>query len=132
MTARWRAAVFGALAALWAAVLFWESSRANPFPFLPQAVLSQDKLLHAGAYAVLGVLVAAALRGTRLGAGRAIVVAAVLASAYGATDEWHQAHVPGRDADPADWGADTVGAIVGASAAVRALRGRTARASIRA
>jgi VanZ family protein len=132
VTARGRAGLFGALAALWAALLFWESSRANPFPFLPQSLLSQDKLLHAGAYAVLGSLLAAALRGTRLGGGRAVVAAAVLASAYGASDEWHQAYVPGRTSDPADWAADTLGAIVGASAAARALRGRNARASIRA
>jgi VanZ family protein len=132
VTARWRGATFGALAALWAGVLFWESSRPDPFPFLPGSILSQDKLLHAGAYAVLGVLLATALRATRLGAARAVVVAAVLASAYGATDEWHQAYVPGRTSDPADWAADTVGAILGASAAVLALRGRTARASIRA
>jgi VanZ family protein len=119
------------LALLWAAVLFWESSQANPFPFLPPTL--PDKLLHAGAYAVLGALLAAALRGTRLGAGwRGVVVAVVLASAYGASDEWHQWFVPGRTADPADWAADTVGAIAGATAVALALRGRTARASIRA
>jgi VanZ family protein len=118
------------LAALWAALLFWESSRANPFPFLPEGLLSQDKLLHAGAYAVLGGLVAAALAGTRLGRGRVVAIAVALAAAYGATDEWHQSHVPGRDADPADWAADAAGALAGAAAAVLALRGRIARASI--
>jgi VanZ family protein len=128
---RWGAA-FAVLALLWAAVLFWESSRANPFPFLPAALLSQDKLLHAGAYAVLGALVATALRATRLGLARALALAAVVAALYGATDEWHQSFVPGRTADPFDWAADAIGAIAGASAAVLALRGRIARASIRA
>ncbi len=131
MTARTQGRVFAALALVWAAVLFWESSRANPFPFLPQGLLAQDKLLHAGAYAVLGALVAASLR-TRVGPGHAVLVAVLLAAAYGATDEWHQAYVPGRDADPLDWTADAAGAILGAAAAVLALRGRTARASIRA
>ncbi len=132
MTARGRGWLFVVLAALWAALLYWESSRANPFPFLPEGILSQDKLLHAGAYAVLGALVAAALRARGTGAGRAVVLAVLVAAAYGATDEWHQAHVPGRDADPLDWAADAVGAIAGAAAAAVVLRGPTARASIRA
>ncbi len=132
MTARGRSAVLVVLAIAWAGVLFWESSRANPFPFLPEGLLSHDKLLHAGAYAVLGALVAAALRARGSGAARAVALAVVVAAAYGATDEWHQAYVPGRDADPLDWTADAVGAIAGAAAAVLALRGRIARASIRA
>ena len=130
MTLGRRGALFGVLAVGWAGLLFWESSRANPFPFLPESILSHDKLLHLGAYGVLGALVAAALA-ARLGAPRAIALAAVIAAAYGATDEWHQAYVPGRDADPADWGADAVGAIAGASAAALALRRLGARASIR-
>jgi VanZ family protein len=132
VTARGRGGLFVALAVLWAAVLFWESSRANPFPFLPEGLLSHDKLLHAGAYAVLGALVAAAFRAWGLGAGRAVSLAMLVAAAYGATDEWHQAYVPGRDADPLDWTADAAGAALGAAAAALALRGRTARASIRA
>jgi VanZ family protein len=81
---------------------------------------------------VLGALVAAALRATRLGLGAAAAIAAVIAAAYGATDEWHQSLVPGRTADRFDWAADAIGAILGAAGAVLALRGRTARASIRA
>ncbi len=131
MTSGRRGAIFVVLAVAWAGLLYWESSKANPFPFLPESILSQDKLLHLGAYAVLGALVAGALAG-RLGAARAIGLAALIAAAYGVTDEWHQSYVPGRDADPADWAADAVGAIAGASAAVLALRRLGARASIRA
>jgi VanZ family protein len=132
VTARGRGALFAALAALWASVIFWASSRPNPFPWLPEGLLSRDELLHAGAFAVLGGLVGAALAASRLGTARAVALAAVLAAAYGATDEWHQAYVPGRTPDPADLAADAAGAIAGAAAAVLALRGRTARASIRA
>ena len=131
MTPRRRGALFAALAVAWAGLLFWESSQASPFPFLPESILSQDKLLHLGAYAVLGALVAGALAG-RLGGARAIGLAALIAAAYGATDEWHQRWVPGREADPADWAADAVGAIAGASGAALALRRLGARASIRA
>ncbi len=131
MTSGRRGAIFVVLAVAWAGLLYWESSKANPFPFLPESILSQDKLLHLGAYAVLGALVAGALA-ARIGGARAVGLAALIAAGYGATDEWHQSYVPGRDADPADWAADAVGAIAGASAAVLALRRLVARASIRA
>jgi VanZ family protein len=133
MTERTRRTLFAALAVAWAALLFWESSQASPFPFLPDAIFTHDKLLHLGAYAVLAGLLTGALARSRLGAaGRAAAVAVLLASAYGATDEWHQAHVPGRDADPWDWAADTLGALAGSAAGTVILRRRDQRASIRA
>jgi VanZ family protein len=39
--------------------------------------------------------------------------AVVLASAYGVTDEVHQAFVPGRTSSVEDWAADTIGAVTG-------------------
>jgi VanZ family protein len=45
-----------------------------------------------------------------------------MASAFGASDEFHQAFVPGRTADVADWMADTLGAAIGALVATFALR----------
>jgi VanZ family protein len=133
MTERGRARLYGVLALAWAAFIFWESSKADPFPFVPQGILSHDKLLHFGAYAVLGGLLAGALSRTRLGtAPRAAAVALLLASAYGASDELHQSFVPGRDSDPWDWAADTLGAVAGAAAMAVTLRRRDLRASIRA
>jgi VanZ family protein len=132
MTERGRRVSFGLLAAAWAAAIFWASSQPSPFPFLKHELFSHDKLLHAGAYAVLGGLAAGALARGRLATVRGVVAAALLATAYGATDEWHQSHVPGRDADLADLAADAAGAIAGAAAAAVILRGRGARASIRA
>lgn len=70
-------------------------------------------------YVVLGVLLFAALVQTQP-ASRPIIlvaVAIVIASAYGATDEFHQLFVPGRMCDPADWLTDTLGATLGATAA---------------
>lgn len=131
MTARRRVALLAALAAAWAGAIFWASSQPEPQRYLPERFLLHDKLLHAAIYAVLGALVAATIRATRVPAGRALALAALLGTAYGATDEWHQSYVPGRDADPVDLAADAAGALAGA-AAVLALRGRTARASIRA
>lgn len=132
MTERGRRTVFAALAVAWAGGIFWASSRPNPFPFLTGELFSHDKILHAAAYAVLAGLVAGAFVRTRLGAIRAAAVAVLLAGVYGASDEWHQSFVPGRDADPLDLGADVAGALAGAAVAVVVLRGRGARASIRA
>lgn len=132
MTERARRTLFGALAALWACLIFWESSQPNPFPFLPPEIFAHDKLLHMGAYAVLAGLAVGALARARLASlARAAAVAAVLATAYGATDEWHQVYVPGRDADPWDWAADAVGASAGAAAMTLILRRKDPRASIR-
>lgn len=132
MSDRARTALFAALALGWAGLLFWASSRPSPFPFLPTGLLSHDKLLHALAYAVLAALVLAAIASRRRRALAAVALAASLATAYGATDEWHQSRVPNRDADPKDLAADAVGALAGAAAAAVILRRRRARASIRA
>jgi hypothetical protein len=39
-------------------------------------------------------------------------LAVLIVSAFGATDEWHQSFVPGRDCDVFDWLADTAGAAL--------------------
>lgn len=96
--------------------IFWFSHQ----PTWPDfAVGYPDWLLHAGAYAVLGLTVWYGMGGwTRhpLAPG-ALITAFVLASAYGASDEWHQSFVTGRSAAVADWVADSVGAAVGLLAA---------------
>lgn len=65
-------------------------------------------------YAVLGALFANLLS-NYMPLRRAMVLAIVLASAYGVTDEVHQYFVPGRMCDPLDWLVDTVGAGVGSA-----------------
>jgi hypothetical protein len=80
-----------------------------------------DKLMHAGAYAVLAALAAWALTRGRLrsATGPVLLAAWMIGTAYGATDEWHQSFVPGRQADAADFLADALGALA-AAGAVRA------------
>src|SRR5690349_20401911 len=79
----------------WAAVIFVSSSRAQivnvgAWPGL-------DKVVHVAVYGVLGLLIC------RLGRRpRAAVLAIVVASAYGASDEWHQSFVPSRTSDVVD------------------------------
>ncbi len=99
----------------WAALLFGLSSLpAGSTPTSPFSFPGDDKVVHAGAYAVLGGLLRVALGRT----GPAVA----LAAAYGASDEFHQAFVPGRDADVFDWLVDVAGAVLGAALAARTWR----------
>ena len=70
------------------------------------------KLVHAGEYALLCLLWWRALR--TVTAPRAALIAAVVAVAYAASDEFHQAFVPGRHGTPVDVAIDAFGASVAA------------------
>jgi len=97
-------------AAVWAAVLFFLSAQSG-LDVPPLFFQGEDKVVHAALYAVLGALLA---RGGRASASPpppwVLVVLGVL---YGASDEWHQSFVPGRDPSLGDWAADTVGLLLG-------------------
>jgi VanZ family protein len=114
----------------YAGLIFWLSSLANPLPGLTHRV--SDKVLHAVEYAGLASLLVLGLThlGT-MGMRRAAQLAILLAAAYGATDELHQAFVPGRDCSGFDWLADASGALLGGLLAVPFLRRWGVRASIR-
>ncbi len=90
--------------ALWMAGVFWVSS--IPSHRLPHMRFTlADKVAHAGAYAAGGFLLARAIP-------RALP-AALAGAAYGASDEWHQSLVRGRESDIGDWIADCAGAALG-------------------
>ncbi len=72
-----------------------------------------DKVAHAIAYSVLGLLAARAARGSSGGALAPIVVALVTALLVGTIDELHQRVVPGRTCDLWDAAADAVGGLLG-------------------
>ena len=100
----------------WAALLFVASATTFP-PGLPLGPVEHlphaDKVLHAGLYAVLALLLRRALRDEQRWAGwQAALGALALASLYGVTDEFHQWFTPGRTMDFWDWTADTLGAAV--------------------
>ena len=106
-------ALWGPVAA-YMALIFVISAQAQP----PMPSQLSDKQGHSIGYAGLAVTVSRALAGG-LTAGTTLPTAAaawVIASAYGATDEWHQSFVPGRSADVRDWVADATGALLGAGA----------------
>ena len=95
-----------------AALIFYASSLpGSVFPSSP--FYSADKVLHLGAYTMLGYLVARAL-GYHGHAGRTLVVLACsLCFLYGVSDEVHQAFVPGRNPSFMDLGADVLGSSLG-------------------
>jgi VanZ family protein len=98
-------------AALWVPVLLWGglifvlSSIPDLATGLGLADLVVRKIAHFIEYAVLGALLFRAV-------GRE-PVAFVLGALYAATDEIHQAFVPGRLGSPLDWLIDTAGAAAG-------------------
>lgn len=104
-----------AIVAAYMAALFIASS--GPGAPLPPG-RNWDKVLHAGAYAVLAALAAWALTRGRLRSAtrKALMTASLIAIAYGASDEWHQAFVPGRESDVMDLLADALGALAAAGA----------------
>lgn len=72
---------------------------------------------HFSEYLVLGIALANALRfhvKNEFGGWRVPLLATLLASLYGISDEFHQIFVPQRSCDPADWAVDTIAALIGA------------------
>jgi VanZ family protein len=96
--------------ALDAALIFYLSSipqlPSPPGPF-------SDKHFHFASYALFATLLVRALSSARLRNinARIAIVAILLATLYGATDEIHQIFVPGRTAAFDDLAADALGAI---------------------
>jgi VanZ family protein len=107
------------LLSLWApvilhmAIIFGVSSLSKPGR--PGGL--SDNSGHFIGYALLSLLLVRALAGGRVhGITWRVVLLAVLgATLYGASDELHQAFVPGRTPDPADIVVDALGASAGAA-----------------
>ena len=99
---------------LWAALIFAFSSVPDLGTGLGGWDLVLRKLAHAAEYAVLGALLARALRSPGVA-----VAAGVL---YAVSDEVHQAFVPGRLGSPIDVAIDAVGVVAGVVLWKRATR----------
>jgi VanZ family protein len=91
------------------AVIFYLSAQPNLDSGLGSLDLVARKLAHLAEYALLCLLYWRALA-PGSGARRAALVAFLLASAYAATDEYHQSFVETRNGSPVDWAIDTAGA----------------------
>lgn len=95
---------------MWMAVIFALSS--VPGGRIPSGY---GVVAHFVVYAILGGLLVVPLGRSRA-SGESVALAVLFASIYGVTDEIHQAFVPMRTPDVADWGVDTLGAFAGALA----------------
>ncbi len=108
-----------------AVLIFYLSSQSDP----PGVDLGPDYILHSWGYAIFG---AALLWGVTAGLSERLVwttllTAWILAVLYGASDEFHQSFVPGRDPSLHDLTADSVGAAVGIVVLSLVLRWRRGR-----
>ena len=92
-------------------LIFYFSAQPYPLPMLTENFW--DKWLHFVGYGGLAFLFCRAFAGERVAFHAALLYAFLSASAYGASDEWHQSFTPGRFATAADWVADTIGAGLG-------------------
>ena len=111
--------------ALYALAIFVSSSLAAP-PAPPPHFT--DKHMHLLGYAGFALVLVRALSGA-CWSGVTVattLLAALIAAAYGVTDEWHQAFVPGRQADAADVLADAAGAVLAVAAVGAVARWRHA------
>jgi VanZ family protein len=91
------------------ALIFVLSAQPHLSSGLGLADLVGRKLVHFLQYALLAFLWWRPLR-TRISSRRAVLSALLIASAYAATDEWHQSFVEGRHGTPVDWMIDSAGA----------------------
>lgn len=99
----------------YAALVFWlsEQPQAAVAPYVPFSYA--DKLAHAAEYGVFALLVRHGLGGRHAGS-RGAWIAAAVATAFGAFDEWHQSWDPSKHRVAAvdDALADLLGAALAA------------------
>jgi len=95
---------------LFCSFIYWLSDQTS-LP-TPLKFPHQDKVMHMGAYFILTFFVVRTFRHLKLSYWELIISSLIFASAYGASDEWHQSFVIGRSSELSDWLADTLGAIL--------------------
>lgn len=78
----------------------------------PPGILGWDKLQHYLAYMVMGLLIFRAANLRPVLPVSPYWQALIIGALYGASDEFHQSFVPGRDMSAFDWLADVTGIAV--------------------
>ena len=100
------------LLVLYCLFIYWlsdQSSLQKPFDF---GFDYQDKLYHAGAYSIMGLLAWRAFKSLLDVPIILAMLSIAFCSLYGLSDEWHQSFIRGRESEVADWVADTSGAFM--------------------
>lgn len=109
------------LAVLWAGLIFGLSSiPGKDFPPHPDIL---NSIAHFCLYGVLAILVTLALHSPRRALWKTALIALVICSLYGASDEFHQMFT-GRNSDVIDWLVDTIAALVFSGATIWFLSAR--------
>jgi hypothetical protein len=110
------------------AIIFALSSRSH-LPDLDGGRDFQNVLGHFAIYAALGGALALLFRSFGWNTRRVLVLAIVVATLYGVTDELHQSFVPNRNPDPFDLLVDFLGSTVGSAAMLALVSRRASTAS---
>jgi len=122
-----RRIIAGIAAVAWAALVFIASAiPGNDYPPHPEPL---NIVAHFCLYLMFAVLLTLAFNGPKRALWISALIALVVASLYGISDEVHQLFVPGRSSDPMDWLVDTTGALVGATATIWLLSARKVKKS---
>ena len=101
------------LAVAWMGIIFAASSQATVVA--PPLFPGMDKLMHMGAYAVLGLFYLLSLKNWRQRlTWKTVALVTLAVTLYGISDEYHQSFVPGRYPDLADILADSLGGFLAA------------------
>ncbi len=109
------------------ACIFYASS--IPGSGLPSGLGFWTTVAHFIEYSCLGAALAIALSGKNRKFWIVVLIAVLICSIYGASDELHQWFVPGRSTDIFDWLTDTAGGFFGSFVALKIalLLGRSKR-----
>ena len=114
------------LSVLWAILIFCLSSiPGSGFPPHPDIL---NTIAHFFLYAIFAVLVTLALHSPKRALWKTALIAIVICSLYGASDEFHQ-QFTGRHCDVMDWLVDTIAALVGSAATIWFISSRKVKSS---
>ncbi|MBI4209107.1 MAG: VanZ family protein [Deltaproteobacteria bacterium] len=101
---------------LYCALIFYFSSQPE-WPSPLQKFKASDKVLHFVEYGILGFLWMLGVWRSRFRNSWVWIGGIFFILLFGASDEWHQSFVVGREMALGDWVADSLGGIVGLFAA---------------
>jgi VanZ family protein len=97
---------------LYCLFIYWLSDQSSLKPPFDFGFDFQDKLYHAGAYFIMGLLTWRSFKPWFSSPVLLALLSIAFCSIYGLSDEWHQSFVAGRDSDIVDWVADSSGAVL--------------------
>ncbi|MFA5125216.1 MAG: VanZ family protein [Patescibacteria group bacterium] len=108
-----RAALLWLLVISWLTFIFCLSAQPSfPVNFTVNEYQIISSWAHIALYVILAFLVVEAAVASGINRRQALVVALAVCAIYGASDEWHQFFVPGREASLNDWLLDTIAALL--------------------